>query len=129
MRALTISTSTPRRTDVTEDAGEAEVDEEEDVPVLINPELPNLKAVLDAADAVVEVLDARDPAAARSTHLEELAREGGKKLLLVLTKVGAYLTISPYTPIPHLSSFVSVIRARGSPPICWFLTLPEHSGL
>ncbi|RPD62065.1 hypothetical protein L226DRAFT_508977 [Lentinus tigrinus ALCF2SS1-7] len=61
--------------------------EEEDVPVLINPELPNLKAVLDAADAVVEVLDARDPLAARSAHLEELAREGGKKVLLVLAKV------------------------------------------
>ena len=103
MRALTISTSTSRRTDMAEEAGEAEVDEEEeDVPVLINPELPNLKTVLDAADAVVEVLDARDPAAARSTHLEELVRGGGKKLLLVLTKVGGYTIILRYSPPPLL---------------------------
>ena len=89
------------------EAGEAEAEEEEEeVPVLINPELPNLKAVLDAADAVVEVLDARDPAAARSTHLEELAREGGKKLLLVLAKVGAYLLL--------LLSLLSSMYAWGS---------------
>ena len=90
MRALTISTSTPRRTDMAEEAGEAEVDEEEeDVPVLINPELPNLKAVLDAADVVVEVLDARDPLASRSAHLEEVVQGLGKRVVLVLNKVGA----------------------------------------
>ena len=69
---------------------EAEEEVEDDAPMLVNPDLPNLKAVLDAADVVVEVLDARDPLAARSTHIEEIAREGGKRVLLVLNKVGAY---------------------------------------
>ena len=67
---------------MTEAREEEEV--EEDVPVLINPDLPNLKAVLEAADVVVEVLDARDPAAGRSAHLEEVASGLGKKVVLVL---------------------------------------------
>ncbi|KAI0722001.1 P-loop containing nucleoside triphosphate hydrolase protein [Cerioporus squamosus] len=93
VKALSISARAPVGSsdeDAAMAAGEVDdedVDEEEEVPVLINPELPNLKAVLDAADAVVEVLDARDPLAARSAHLEELAREGGKRVLLVLNKV------------------------------------------
>lgn len=75
-------------------ADEEEV--EEDVPVLINPDLPNLKAVLDAADVVVQVLDARDPLASRSAHLEEVVQGLGKRLMLVLNKVGAYLP--PFPP-------------------------------
>ena len=62
---------------------------EDDVPVLINPDLPNLKVVLDAEDVVVEILDARDPLSSRSAHIEEVAKELGKKVLLVLNKVGA----------------------------------------
>ncbi|EMD40973.1 hypothetical protein CERSUDRAFT_111546 [Gelatoporia subvermispora B] len=58
---------------------------DDDVPVLMNPELPNLKAVLDLADVVIEVLDARDPLRCRSKHIEELSES--KKLLLVLNKV------------------------------------------
>ncbi|OCH95890.1 hypothetical protein OBBRIDRAFT_441971 [Obba rivulosa] len=58
---------------------------EDEVPVLMNPDLPNLKAVLDIADIVVEVLDARDPLRCRSAHVEELAES--KKVLLVLNKV------------------------------------------
>ncbi|KAI1793027.1 P-loop containing nucleoside triphosphate hydrolase protein [Ganoderma leucocontextum] len=73
-----------------EEGEEMDVDEDEDdVPVLINPDLPNLKVVLDAADVVVEVLDARDPPSCRSAHLEEVARELGKKVLLVLNKIDA----------------------------------------
>ncbi|EJF63073.1 hypothetical protein DICSQDRAFT_83967 [Dichomitus squalens LYAD-421 SS1] len=67
----------------------AEEGEGDDVPVLINPDLPNLKVVLDAADVVVEVLDARDPLAARSAHVEEVAKDLGKRVLLVLNKVDA----------------------------------------
>ncbi|KAI9063457.1 P-loop containing nucleoside triphosphate hydrolase protein [Trametes sanguinea] len=70
------------------DEDEVEADEE-DAPMLVNPDLPNLKAVLDAADVIVEVLDARDPLAARSAHIEEVARESGKRVLLVLNKVDA----------------------------------------
>lgn len=58
---------------------------------LINHGLPNLKSVLDLADVVVEVLDARDPLSFRSAHLEELAaaRPAGRTLL-VLNKIGEY---------------------------------------
>ncbi|OJT04433.1 Guanine nucleotide-binding protein-like 3 -like protein [Trametes pubescens] len=69
---------------VVEDHAEAE---EEETPILVNPDLPDLKSVLDAADVVLEVLDARDPLAARSAHVEGLARESGKRVLLVLNKI------------------------------------------
>ncbi|KAH9894117.1 hypothetical protein C8Q73DRAFT_826613 [Cubamyces lactineus] len=90
VRALNVS-ARPGPVEESEDEAmdEAEEEVEEDAPMLVNPDLPNLKAVLDAADVVVEVLDARDPLAARSTHIEEIAREGGKRVLLVLNKVDA----------------------------------------
>ena len=71
------------------------------MPVLINPDLPSLRAVLGAADAVVEVLDARDPLAGRSAHLEEVAAALGRRVVLVLAKVGAYAP----APMLSLSSF------------------------
>ncbi|KAF8960205.1 hypothetical protein BDZ97DRAFT_1834514 [Flammula alnicola] len=64
-----------------------EEEEEEEVPVLINRDLPNLKTVLEKADVVVEVLDGRDPMAFRSQHVEELAKEMGKRVLFVVNKI------------------------------------------
>ncbi|KAJ7179512.1 GTP-binding protein [Mycena filopes] len=65
-----------------------EEEPEEEVPVLINPALPNMKAVLDEADVILEVLDARDPLPFRSAHLEELAAaKAGQRVLLVLNKI------------------------------------------
>ncbi|KAJ7087235.1 hypothetical protein B0H15DRAFT_801307 [Mycena belliarum] len=65
-----------------------EVEDVEEVPVLINRDLPTLKAVLDEADVILEVLDARDPLPFRSTHLEELANvKPGQRVLLVLNKI------------------------------------------
>lgn len=67
-----------------------EVEEEEEVPVLLNPDLPNFKAVLDDADVILQVLDARDPLPFRSAHLEELASaKPDQRVLLVLNKIGA----------------------------------------
>ena len=66
-------------------------EEEEAAPALINPDWPHLKAVLDAADAVVEVLDARDPAACRVRDVEEYVRGKEKRVVLVLNKIGAPL--------------------------------------
>lgn len=63
---------------------------EEDIPVLLNRDLPNLKAVLDLADVVIQVLDARDPLRCRSAHIEEASKE--KKILLVLNRTGASIT-------------------------------------
>lgn len=68
-----------------EDVGEAE-----NAPTLVNPDLPNLQSILDKADVVIELLDARDPMSYRSSQLEELvAGKENQKLLLVLNKIGA----------------------------------------
>ena len=95
--------------EVDEADAEAEAAGEDDVPVLINPELPNLKAVLDAADVVVEVLDARDPLASRSAHLEEVVQGLGKRVVLVLNKVGACSAFS----LLSLYAMVCVTEVRG----------------
>lgn len=69
-----------------EDAAE---DDEEDVPVLINRDLPNLRAVIDDSDVIIQVLDARDPLSFRSSHLEELAvTKPSRRTLFVLNKIG-----------------------------------------
>ena len=61
------------------------------VPPLMNPELPHLGAVLNKADVVIEILDARDPLAHRSQALEkQVSLKEGQRLLLVLNKIGAY---------------------------------------
>ena len=36
----------------------------------------------------MEVLGVRDPLAYRSKHLEELAKQKGKKVLLIMNKIG-----------------------------------------
>lgn len=69
---------------------EAVEEEEEEVPVLINRDLPNLKAVLEKADVLLEVLDSRDPLAFRSQHIEDLGGELGKKVVLVVNKIGEF---------------------------------------
>jgi ribosome biogenesis GTPase A len=55
---------------------------------------PNLRAVFEAADVVVVVLDARDPMAFRSGCVEELVTApesgNGKKVLFVLNKIGEF---------------------------------------
>ena len=62
----------------------------DDAPLLLNPDLPHLAAVLDKADVVIEVLDARDPLAHRSSALEaRVESKKGQKLLLLLNKIGA----------------------------------------
>lgn len=64
---------------------------EEEAPALINPDLPHLQAVLDQADVVVELLDARNPLPYRSTVLESAAMsKTGRKTLLVLSKIGKF---------------------------------------
>lgn len=46
-----------------------------------------LKKVIEAADVVIEVLDARDPEGCRSKEIEELALKGNKKVILVVNKI------------------------------------------
>jgi nuclear GTP-binding protein len=90
-RTLTSSTKEEKSSAEKANVGGQHGTEEGDSLGLINHGLPNLKSVLDLADVVVEVLDARDPLSFRSAHLEELAaaRPAGRTLL-VLNKIGEY---------------------------------------
>lgn len=70
--------------------------EEEDIEAF-DSQSSSLKEVLDGADVVIEVLDARDPLAYHSQHLEELVQaKEGQKLLLVLNKIGAFIVNSSH---------------------------------
>lgn len=110
-------------------------DEAEGAPTLVNPDLPNLQSVLDKADVVIELLDARDPMSYRSSQLEELvAGKENQKLLLVLNKIGAlqsYIRRFPFIFVNvagvisrHMSSRICVcvglVTSRVSP----YFTLP-----
>lgn len=66
---------------------------EDDIPVLANRDLPNLRSVLKEADIVIQVLDARDPLRCRSTSLEDAVK--GKKVLYVLNKIGPCSVVFP----------------------------------
>lgn len=70
-------------------------EEEEEAPALVNRDLPNLAAVIDSADVVIQVLDARDPLSYRSSHIEDLARaRDARETLFVLNKIGTYILIA-----------------------------------
>ena len=63
----------------------------DEAPPLLNPELPDLKAVLGKADVVLHVLDARDPASYRLSHVKELtSAEKKTELVYVLNKIGVW---------------------------------------
>lgn len=57
-----------------------------------------LHKVIDEADVIVLVLDARDPEGCRSRLVEEEVRRReaeGKKLVFVLNKIGVFFTLFP----------------------------------
>ena len=64
----------------------------DEVPLLLNPDLPNLSSVLEQADVVVQVLDARDPLPGTSKQVEKLVTGKGGGMLLVLNKIGTPLS-------------------------------------
>lgn len=65
-------------------------EEEEEVPILMNSEYKDMRSVLDKADVVLHVVDAREPLACYSNHLREYdgGKDGNGKLAVVLNKIG-----------------------------------------
>ena len=59
-----------------------------DIPDLIDTSLTTLQEVLDKADVVVQVVDARDIAGGRSKFIEDLVLEAGGKIVLLVNKIG-----------------------------------------
>ncbi|TFK74472.1 hypothetical protein BDN72DRAFT_833399 [Pluteus cervinus] len=63
-------------------------DSVDDVPILYNRDFPTLKSVLDAADVVLHVIDARMPLGTRSAHLESLMKDKPScRFAFVLNKI------------------------------------------
>lgn len=55
---------------------------------MIDSELTNLQDVIDKADVLIEVVDARDIAGGRCGWVEALVKDAGGKVILVVTKIG-----------------------------------------
>jgi nuclear GTP-binding protein len=92
-RAKTLPSKSKKSADGARGAASTTEEEATGVPPLMNPDLPHLGAVLNKADVVIEILDARDPLAHRSKALEtHVSLKEGQKLLLVLNKIGALLS-------------------------------------
>ena len=104
------------------------IDEDDDVPVLMNSEYANLKSVLDKADVVLHVLDSRDPLAYRSSHLQEYVKGSEKgKVFLVLNKIGTS-SLSLYDRFAGLTSIaIQKILVRESQPKHGLKTFVENS--
>ena len=100
-------------------------------PLLLNPDLPNLAAVLDKADVVIEVLDARDPLAYRSHALEaRVASKEGQKLLFVLNKIGACAHIPSSGLVVIISDRSTIDACAREPTAAWAAQLrSEHPTL
>lgn len=63
-------------------------EDEEDVPALVDTELGTLQDVLDRADVVLQVVDARDILGGRSEVLEGLVRDSGGRHGVIVNKSG-----------------------------------------
>jgi len=64
----------------------AEAESDDDVPALLDSDLPTLQAALDAADILLEVVDARDIAGGRSATVENLVSEAEGLVFIVVNK-------------------------------------------
>jgi nuclear GTP-binding protein len=81
-----------------------EAEEDDEPGYFVNRDLSHLKAALDEADVIIEVLDCRDPLSFRSSHLEELSRDkAGRKTVLILNKIGPSLP-SPSMEITNIEA-------------------------
>lgn len=66
----------------------AQADAEADVPQLVDTHLSTLQDVLDRADVVLQVVDARDIQGGRSGYIEGLIRDASGNYGLIVNKAG-----------------------------------------
>lgn len=72
--------------------------DDEDPPILLNPEYPHFYAIFEKSDVILHVLDARDPLSFRSSQIENLVTKNSKqRLVFVLNKAGTFLKLSKAT--------------------------------
>lgn len=79
--------------------------------------------MVEAADVVIEVLDARDPLSSRCPDVERFVRQAGasKKLILLLNKIGEYLSpLAP--PFNGMEDVLFIVGKHGA--WAWEMLLP-----
>ncbi|KDO28461.1 hypothetical protein SPRG_20167 [Saprolegnia parasitica CBS 223.65] len=76
--------------------------------------MKELKKVVERADVILEVLDARDPMGCRTMDMEDLMRSKGKKVVLVLNKIDLVPaeTLQPW--LAHLRTSYPTIAFKAS---------------
>ena len=63
--------------------------DDEDAPILLDPEYPHFQAIFEKSDVILHVLDARDPLSFRSSQIESLVgKNPGQRLVFFLNKAG-----------------------------------------
>lgn len=63
--------------------------DDEDIPVLLNPEYPHFQAIFEKSDVILHVLDARDPLSFQSSQIETLvSNKPEQRLVFILNKTG-----------------------------------------
>lgn len=64
--------------------------DDEDAPILLNPEYPHFQAIFEKSDIILHILDARDPLSFRSSQIESLVgKRPEQRIVFVLNKAGA----------------------------------------
>lgn len=64
--------------------------DDSDIPALLDSDLPTLQAALDAADVLLEVVDARDISGTRCKAVEDLVTEADGQVFIVVNKIGEH---------------------------------------
>ena len=78
-----------------------------------------LERIIEKADVVLEVVDARNPMATRSPRLEQMVKRKGKQLLIVLNK-------GDLVPIEVLKKWAQYFRGQGIPAV--YIAASKHMG-
>ncbi|RLF04457.1 MAG: GTP-binding protein [Thermoprotei archaeon] len=78
-----------------------------------------LARIINRADVVLEVVDARNPMATRSSRLEQMVKKKGKQLLIVLNK-------GDLVPIEILKAWTRYFKSQGIPAV--YMAASKHMG-